>query len=118
MKLDPLVQFVGMAHSPALEALVARRVDWLCRFYPMLMSCRVTVEELDKHGQHGRQHAVRIELTLPGAEVGVEHVLRDDAHIALRDAFSIMRRRLHDAVRCSPRTRGRAVEAGKDTIGA
>jgi len=110
MKLSPQIQFVGMERSLALQALAVRRVEWLCRFYPTLMSCRVTIEELDKHKLRARQHAVRIDLTLPGAELCVDHVRREDAHIALRDAFSIMRRRLQDAVRCGPaRTKVHAV---------
>jgi len=85
----------------------------------MLMSCRVTIEELDKHKLHARQHAVRIDLTLPGGQLCVDHVRREDAHIALRDAFSIMRRRLQDAVRCDQaRTKVHAVVARADAVEA
>ena len=47
----------------------------------------------------GRQFGVRIDLTLPGHELVVNHVQHEDAHIALRDAFEKMKRQLEDVVR-------------------
>lgn len=99
MKQPLQIRFVGMEPSAALELLVQRAAAKLEQFHPGLMSCRVTIEELDKHKRQGRQHAVRIDLTVPGAELCVDHVHHEDAHLAVRDAFADLRRRLQDVVR-------------------
>jgi cold shock CspA family protein len=42
---------------------------------------------------------VRIDLTVPGHELVVDRVENEDVHVALRDAFDDMKRRLEDVVR-------------------
>ncbi|HEX7689539.1 MAG TPA: HPF/RaiA family ribosome-associated protein [Burkholderiaceae bacterium] len=103
MKQALQIRFVGMEPSAALELPIRRAVAKLEGFHPHLMSCRVTVEELDKHKHQGRQHAVRIDLTVPGAELCVDHVRHEDVRLAVRDAFADLRRQLQDVVR---RTQG------------
>lgn len=74
----------------------ARKLDSLA---PDIMACRVSIDLAHKHKHQGRQFGVRIDLTLPGHELVVNHVQHEDAHIALRDAFEKMKRQLEDVVR-------------------
>lgn len=98
MKLPLDVRLLGIEPSPALETAIrekAARLDQVC---DDLVSCRVTVESLHKHQQQGHPFAVRIDLTRPGQELAVDRFESPDVHIALRDAFDAMRRKLDDAL--------------------
>jgi ribosome-associated translation inhibitor RaiA len=99
MKIPLQVVFHGMEPSEALESAARQKADKLERFCADIMSCRVDIDELQKHQQQGRPYGVRIHLTLPGDELTVDRVTNEDAHVALRDAFDSMRRQLEDAVR-------------------
>jgi ribosomal subunit interface protein len=103
MKLPVQVAFRGLETSAAVEAAVREKVAKLEQFSEQLMSCRVEIEQLDKHRHQGRPFLVRIDVTLPGHELSVNQQPNEDVYVALRDAFDAMRRQLEDAVR---RTRG------------
>jgi ribosome-associated translation inhibitor RaiA len=99
MKIPLQVTFHGMEPSEALASATRQKADKLEHFCPDIISCRVDIDELQKHQQQGRPFGVRIHLTLPGDELTVDRVTDEDAHVALRDAFDSMRRQLEDAVR-------------------
>lgn len=99
MKQRLHLQFLGMEPSDAVETAVRERAAKLDQFRADLMSCRVVVEHLNKHRQQGRQFAVRIDVTLPGAELSVDRVQHEDVYVALREAFDDMKRRIEDGVR-------------------
>jgi len=99
MKLPVHVQFRGMEPSEALEASATEHADKLDAFASDLMACRVSIELEQKHQQQGRPYSVRIDLTLPGHELVVDRVQREDVYVALRDAFDNMKRQLEDVVR-------------------
>ncbi len=89
-----------MAHSDALDARIRERVAALERFHPRIMSCRVTVSELDKHRQQGRQFEVSVDLRVPGRAEVVSNLHRDeDVYVALRDAFDSATRQLEEVAR-------------------
>lgn len=96
MKQPLQLRFLGMGTSDAVAAAVRDKAAKLDQFHPDLMSCRVTVELVDRHQQQGRQFAVRIDATLPGEELSVDRVRHEDVYVALRDAFDDMRRRIQD----------------------
>jgi ribosome-associated translation inhibitor RaiA/cold shock CspA family protein len=99
MKLPLQIHFLGLEPSEAVESAAREKAGKLNRFAPDLMSCRVTIEQINKHQHQGRSFAVRIAATLPGHELNVDRVHDEDVYVALRDAFDDMKRQLEDAVR-------------------
>jgi cold shock CspA family protein/ribosome-associated translation inhibitor RaiA len=104
MQLPLQVSFRHMKHSEAIEALVREKAAKLDTFSDHIMSCRVVVEPVGKHHQHGNLYEVRIDLTVPDEEIVVtrepsQHTEYRDIHVALRDAFDSARRKLEDYVR-------------------
>jgi ribosome-associated translation inhibitor RaiA len=99
MKQPVQLKWLGMQPSEALAAVVQEKAAKLDRFRPDLMACRVTIERVDKHQQQGQHFAVRIDVTAPGTEITVDRVRNEDAHVAVRDAFDDIRRRIEDSVR-------------------
>jgi len=98
------VTFRRMEHSDAIEAMVREKAALLDKFAGDIMSCRVVVDLVGKHHQHGNHYEVRLDITLPGDEITVthepgQHTEYRDIAIALRDAFDMARRRLEDSVR-------------------
>lgn len=99
MKLPLDLRFIGLAPSAALEEAVRGKVAQLDRTGAEVMGCRVTIEQEHKHQQQGRPFAVRIDVTLPGHELAINHVRDEDAYVALRDAFDAARRKLEESLR-------------------
>lgn len=99
MKLPVNIQFHGLEPSDAMESSAREHARKLDSLAPDIMACRVSIDLAHKHKHQGRQFGVRIDLTLPGHELVVNHVQHEDAHIALRDAFEKMKRQLEDVVR-------------------
>jgi cold shock CspA family protein/ribosome-associated translation inhibitor RaiA len=104
MQLPLQVSFRHMSHSPAIEKLVQAKAAKLDTFSDQIVSCRVVVEPVGKHRQHGNLYEVRIDLTVPDEEIVVtrepsQHAEYRDIHVSLRDAFDTARRKLEDYVR-------------------
>jgi ribosomal subunit interface protein len=99
MKIPAKIQFLGMAPTEALEASARQHIQKLESFAPDLMACRVVIELAQKHQHQGRPFNVRIDLTLPRAELVVSRVQNEDVYVALRDSFDSMKRQLEDAIR-------------------
>jgi ribosomal subunit interface protein len=88
-----------MAHSPALTARLHEEVKKLSGFFPDIVSCRVVIEQRDRHKSQGRSFNVRISLGVPGDELAVNHDHDEDVYVAVRDAFASLTRRLEDHIR-------------------
>jgi len=124
MTLIPVqVTFRGLPHFDAVESDIRDRVRWLEQFYTGMVRCHVVVELPHRHRHEGRQFHVRIEMTVPGGPpIVVTHestlhgrlkdVQEDSAHkaadldgthryahVAVREAFDVARRRLEDFAR-------------------
>ena len=112
------ITFRNMGVSPALEQEIRLRAAWLETFYPDLVGCRVWLEIPHRHRKRGRPLHVRIELSLPGEDVIVNHEptvratarpetrkgeeldsRHKDALVALHEAFDVARRRVEDVAR-------------------
>lgn len=100
MKLPLQITFRDVPGSEAVEADIrqhAAKLDTLCDH---IMSCRVTVKEPARHKLQGKVYSVHIDLKVPGSEIAStrqhEH---EDMHVAVRDAFDAIKRRLEDYVR-------------------
>lgn len=101
---EPQITFRNMTPSPAVEAEVLRRTEWLERFHPKIIGCRVIVEAPHRRSSRGKLYHVRVDVTVPGAEIVVgrdppEHHSHIDLYVAIRDAFRAARRALADHIR-------------------
>ena len=112
------ITFRNMGVSPALEEEIRLRAAWLETFYPGIVGCRVLLEIPHRHRMRGRPLHVRIELSLLGEDVIVNHEptlhatarpaphkseeldgRHKDAVVALHEAFDVARRRIEDVAR-------------------
>jgi len=99
MQLPLQITFRDIPHSPAIEARIRKKAEKLESCYERIMGCRVVVETPQRHKHQGKLYQVRIDLTVPGAELVVNHNLNEDVYVALRDAFDAARRQLEDYAR-------------------
>jgi len=98
------INFRDMDASPAIEARIREKVAALDRFSSRIAGCRVTIEEKNRHQHKGKLYNVRIDISMPGPDVHVDHVgpqdhAHEDVYVAIRDAFSAATRQLEDHVR-------------------
>ena len=89
----------GMPHSDALDLRIREKAGKLEEFNPRITSCRVTIEETNKHQQQGREFQVGIDVRVPGKEIVVNRVHAEDAYVALRDAFDAAKRQIDELPR-------------------
>jgi hypothetical protein len=113
-----LISFRNMGVSAVLEDEIRGRVAWLESFYPRIVGCRVVLEVPHRHRRRGRLLHVRIEVSLPGEDVIVNHAptldttersmprksdeldrSHKDVQVAIHEAFDVARRRLEDVAR-------------------
>ncbi len=99
MKIPLQVTFRDIAPSDAVEIRIREKADKLGRFYDRIMGCRVVIEMPQRHKHQGKLHSVRIDLTVPGAELVANHTQHEDVYVAIRDAFTAMTRQLEDHAR-------------------
>jgi ribosomal subunit interface protein len=96
MQSDLQITIRDMEHSPALEERIRDKVKKLEQVYPRIMGCRVVLEAPHRHKQQGKHFIVRLDVTVPGKEIVVNHDHHEDAYVALRDAFNAARRQLEE----------------------
>ena len=89
MKLPLEIVFRNLEPSEAIEARVRERAEKLEKFYHDIMSCRVVVEAHHKHHHKGNLYHVRIDLTVPDAELIAsrephQHHAHEDVYVAIR----------------------------------
>lgn len=98
MKIPLQVTFRDIPSSEAVETRIHEKAEKLNRFYDRIMGCRVVVEMTQRHKHQGKLHSVRIDLTVPGAELVANHAQDEDVYVAIRDAFTAITRQLEDYV--------------------
>ncbi len=128
MKIPLQITFRDMEPSPAIESNVREKAAKLDDLYPGILGCRVIIEAPHRHHHKGKAYAVRIDLTVPGAELVVnrapkrlaaarlnhseepdkdftevhepsKHAAHEDVYVAIRDAFNAAGRKLQDHAR-------------------
>ena len=104
MQLPLQITFRNLEQSDSIEANVREKAAKIERFAEHITSCRVIVEAPHKHHHKGVIYRVKIDITLPGKEIVVnhhsdEHHAHEDVYVAIRDAFDAARRQLEDYVR-------------------
>lgn len=117
MQLPVQITWRDMESSPAVEAEIRGEATKLEEFFDRITSCRVTVD-IPRRYQNGEyQFHIRIDLTVPGAEIVANHeptlhnsirrmeseehskgqelsTPHKDVYVAIRDAFKTARRKL------------------------
>jgi ribosome-associated translation inhibitor RaiA len=119
MRLPVQITWRDMAPSTAVGTKIREEAARLEEFYDHITSCRVMVE-IPRRYQNGKyQFHLRIDLTVPGAEIVVNHeptlhsslrrteseehakgqelsAPHKDVYVAIRDAFKVARRKLQE----------------------
>ena len=94
-----LITTDGLSLTEQQEALVQKKVDWLKRYYPRILSCRVAIDAPVRHHRDGGPYQVRIDLKVPGSDLAVTNQAEEEFAVAVREAFDAARRRLADYAR-------------------
>lgn len=87
-----------MPHSDALEEHIRKKAEKLTQHYRRINSCHVAIDIPQKHKRNGKLFQIRIDLTVPGSEIVVNHKLNEDVYVAIRDAFAAVIRKLDSYV--------------------
>ena len=82
--------------SNHLETTIHEKASKLDTFYSRITRCRVVIESPTHHHWKSKSYKVRIDLSVPGAELVVNHHENQDLKIAIRDAFEAAKRQLQD----------------------
>jgi ribosomal subunit interface protein len=98
------VTFRNIGPSEAIEARIRERAGKLEHHFARIVGCRVVVEELHHHHRKGNHFQVRVDVTVPGAELVATrepdaHHSHADLYVAIRDAFDAMDRQLVEHAR-------------------
>jgi cold shock CspA family protein/ribosome-associated translation inhibitor RaiA len=104
MQIAPKVVLKDVPAGAALEERIRKEVEDLETFWDRITTCRVVVEPASKRRQTGNLYRVKVDLVVPDREIVVSHdppqdQTHEDPHVAVRDAFRAVRRRLEDYAR-------------------
>ncbi|MBK5199638.1 MAG: HPF/RaiA family ribosome-associated protein [Methyloceanibacter sp.] len=104
MPIPLQISFRNMDPSPAVEERIRQKAAKLERFNDRIMGCTVVVEAPHHHHHKGKLYNVRIEISVPGKDIVVDHAkpidhAHEDVYVAIRDAFDAATRRLEDQAR-------------------
>jgi ribosome-associated translation inhibitor RaiA len=92
MRLAPAITFRNVPHADGLEADILKRAGKLETYCKPIIACRVLVEPSERRHVTGNRYHVRIDVTVPSAEILVSH--EASQRVAIREAFDVARRRL------------------------
>ena len=93
--------FRHIDHSGALEDRARKLGSRLQRFSERMTKCHMTLEGPENRRDSGTPYLVKIDLTVPGAQIHADSLHVDgaghrDIYLALRDAFNNAKRQLQD----------------------
>jgi ribosome-associated translation inhibitor RaiA len=71
MQTDPIISWHHMDPSPAVEAIIHKRIEALDHIHDRIIGCRVVLEAADKRKLTGREFEVHLHLSLPGKGIDV-----------------------------------------------
>ncbi|CEG57887.1 HPF/RaiA family ribosome-associated protein [Legionella fallonii] len=92
------VVFLNFEHSQALEDKARKHAEKLGTYCAQIMRCDISIEMHRNHNQ-GNIYHIRIDLTVPNAELVVnrdpaDNHAHENAYVAMRDAFNAIKRQL------------------------
>lgn len=95
---NPQITYRGMPPSPAMDARILELAVRLEELHPKITSCRVVVNEADKHRSKGNQFEVRVDVHVPGLEIVATNQRHEDAYAAITSAFEVVVRQLEEGL--------------------
>ena len=103
MKSQFHINFKNMDHSPAIEEIVANKVEKLEKRFKNLLSCDVVIEVPHHHSQGVHIPHVNIHVKMREGELMVNKESEQDKshadiNIAIRDAFKAMEHQMEKKV--------------------
>ncbi|VUD48665.1 hypothetical protein TDB9533_01279 [Thalassocella blandensis] len=95
MKSNADVVYRDFDSSPALNDIIYKKIEKLNRYSDSILHSRVVLDAPHKHKHKGKLYRASIEIGVKGAPITVS---QDDpsVHIAVRDAFSALERKLKE----------------------
>jgi ribosome-associated translation inhibitor RaiA len=96
MRCPLQINYENLAESEAVSARIRQKADKLEQFFPVLISCNVTVGMPHRHSNQGEHYFVQVDVTAPGTEIISNRQNHEDVYVALRDAFDAAKRILDD----------------------
>jgi ribosome-associated translation inhibitor RaiA len=103
MQIAPEVAFRNVTPTSAMQMAIEEGIEELERVEDRITSCRLVVERPHRRHRSGNPCHVRIDLTLPGAEIVVNRAPPEhgpeEAVAAISEAFRTARMRLLERAR-------------------
>ena len=104
MNIPVQITYRDFEHTDALDAFVKRHVEKLESVAGHVTSCRISVEEPHRHKSHGRHFRIRIDISVPAANLLVDRCPDarheyEDAYAAIDEAFEHASRMLTEHAR-------------------
>jgi ribosomal subunit interface protein len=99
MQIPLQITYRDLPHSDALDARIREKAAKLEEFHQHIISCRIMVEEVERHSQRGKEFCVRLDIKVPQHEIAINRDHHEDVYVALRDAFDAAYRKLEDTAR-------------------
>lgn len=101
MRLSPQISFRNIEVSDVIKERIYEEIARLDRFHDRITSCRVMVEVPHPHGQSGDLYHVRVDVTVPGAELVAkrnppQRRANENLSAAITEAFDAMARQLQE----------------------
>ncbi|TVR63480.1 MAG: hypothetical protein EA422_09330 [Gemmatimonadales bacterium] len=102
MDVPPEIAFRGLEPTDALKSRILEGIDDLEEVHSRMVSCRVVVEDTTPGRTSGKVFRVRVDVGIPGNSLVVDWKPETDDDVvdadqAIRNAFSVARRRLRKA---------------------
>ncbi len=94
MKIPLQVTGHGIALTSSIEYAIRRKAGKLAALCENIISCKVVVESPHRHHHKGGLYNVRIDMSVPGAELAVSREQHPNLYVAIRDSFTALRRQL------------------------
>ena len=97
MQVPLQITIRDVEHSEFIEQKIRKKAKKLTSLSDQIIACHVVVEVTQDHKHKGKLYNVRINLTIPGKELVVNHNSQENLYVSIRDAFNDMIRRLEEA---------------------
>jgi ribosomal subunit interface protein len=99
MQTLPIITFRNLETSPAVEAVVDKRIAALEHFSDRITGCEVILEAVQKRKLNARAFSVRVNVQLPGPDLSVTRTVaqgtaQDDLLLAVNRAFTAAEKQL------------------------
>jgi ribosomal subunit interface protein len=112
---EPLkITFRDIEPSVAVEDRIREKIEKLDHVYDRITSCKVVVEQVQKHQHKGKLHNVTIHMYVPGRDLVASHHPQENLYLAIQMATDSLREQLDEYRR---RLYGDTKSHGERTMG-